>query len=73
MRRFFEKSVGEGSWLGKAIDFVADFKINPAVNIYVVVYNIFINEVLSDVIEFDADVLCTVYRVLEVKVFDVKS
>ena len=70
---FIEKSVGEGSWLGKAIDFVADFKINPAVNIYVVVYNIFINEVLSDVIEFDADVLCTVYRVLEVKVFDVKS
>ena len=34
---FLKKSVGEGNRLGKSIDSVAYFKINPSVNMYVVI------------------------------------
>ena len=36
LEAFLEQSVGEGTQLGKSIDSVANFKINPAVNVYVV-------------------------------------
>ena len=37
LEAFLEQIVGEGAQLGKAIDSVADIKINPAVNMYVFV------------------------------------
>ena len=69
---FFEEVVGEYARLREAVDAAVDFEVYPAIVDYggKVVFG---NELIGDVVNFDADIFVSVKWGAEVEVFDVKA
>ena len=69
---FFEEIVGEYAGLGEAVDATTDLEVHPAV----VGYGgevVFGDELVGNVVDFDADVFIAVEWGAEVEVFDVET
>ena len=68
----FADLVVEDARLGEAVDTTVDFEVDPTIS-DIVKKVIFVNGVLRNVEEIDAEIFRTVQRVLEIEVRDVKG